>query len=119
MGMCVKDREIQHHIQAFGPECIHIFLHDVPFKRAGHYRIISGLGIPDAESAVMFGSKTAIGHACGFGSLGPLAAIKFPGIEKLRRGIRVRPVFIDKSRHVEMDEHAEAQIHKTPLESVH
>ena len=116
--MRVQNRIIQHDVQSFCAECICIFFYDIMLERTAHHRVSRRIRVPDAEPAMMLGGKAAVGHSGRFCGLGPLAAVEFYRIEEVRRCIRVWPILVHIRRHIEMYEHAEAQIHETTLQDV-
>jgi len=116
--MGVEDGIIEKGLQALGPESVHIFADNVSFEGAVHDIVICCLCVPDAETAVMFGGETSVGHMGGFCGAGPLVTVQLCGIEGSGGGVRVGPVCVHEGGDIEMDEHAEAQVLKFLLEGV-
>ena len=114
----IEDGIVEVDFQPFGTESVGVFAHHVATQRTLHHVVVGGLGVPDAEAAVMLGGQTAVGHAGGLGCLGPLAAVQACGIEAFGGGIGVGPVLVVERGHVEMDEHAEPAVYELLLQLV-
>ena len=75
------------------------------------------------HSADPYQSSRRVGHSgvrrpkrcCRLRRCGPLIRIKSDGMKKIRRRCGISPFPVLKRRHIEMQEHAETQIHKPLL----
>ena len=114
----VEDGVVEIDGKALGTEGVGILAHDVAAEGAVHDVIVGGLGVPDAEAAVVLGGEAAVGHVGGLGGAGPLAAVELRGVEEVGRGVGVGPVLVAEGGHVEMDEHAEAAVDELLLKLV-
>ena len=114
----VEDGIVEHGLEALLAESVGIFLHHVAPQRGVHHIVVGGLRVPDAEAAVVLCRQAAVGHSRRLRGLSPLLAVKLSRIERGGRGLRVGPVGLLERRHVEMDEHAEAQVNEILLQVV-
>ena len=118
MCMGIQNRIIEHHVQIFGTESVHIFFYDVTLERAAHHGVICRFRVPDTEAAMVLGRQAAVGHPGRLRRTCPLTAIQFHRVEQFRRGIRIRPILVHVGRHIEMNEHTETKVHETALQGV-
>ena len=79
--MGVQYGEMEHDLHVFFPECLHQLLDDITVLRAAHDTIIGSLGIPHAESGMVFCREADKLHVGGFSGICPLVAIQFDRIE--------------------------------------
>jgi len=111
-----QNRVLKPHPQASLAEGIDIGTDDVGRVQGPPHVCCCRFCRPDAEPIVMSGRQAPPSHVRRLRRRGPLVRIESGWTKQISGRCRIAPFAVLKSGHTEVQEHAEAQIHKPLLE---